>query len=1189
MSKDGPRRRKIRNGGDELPVTLRALRERAGLTETDGASADLREFFAESKFSGDPTRETAIAMVALDAVLRDPTFLDATTCFGEGQIDTAAGAARLILGEKNIAAVSGIKGEDDLVQLAGLCQSLSKDRDVKAGCMAARHLWGVCNTSLRTFPAVLFKNGSYDTFQVALLATAARHLGSFNPETNDIDKDLRGMVARAEKIAELGGDGQWHKEPETDKELAETVIFLAKQGKFSELRDSSLVDSISGGEEPSSKAAKLLGMRKSKGASRGRAKSRDGDEDWTTSTELAGNGAFFAGRTYEEVKARYPGYPGHTSESSYWDSCVRHPATHGICSRLFSKVPLLTKVGGVQEGLSRAVTNKMVHHNTKFSRLSLRVKLSNGKEFWVHRTRPINWASHGVTSPPFAKDGQMDLFDQPAKPAKPSKSGKQEQVEVRVVGFELKVMNYSHMPWVNKAISQYVEEAPFISTPSDEHQTCLSVLSKALRDGGVQYRDSVEKAAELYSFLPGRGSQAAEKLANLVAERCSLLSDVEDCEAELAGALRARAKTYPSDSELKKQASGTVSQGVAKGVKFLESLGISPEEARRMVSEVAGEFPVREETTYEALAGALAEHPGVGKVSRQDLSHLGKLVTGLASRSVREAMALTGDEKTELARAVGKAIGAGITNRDEVNSARDGVQAESVDRFLRLAEETLTKRGLQWELESKACAEVLADAVDIAPEIEIGLAQSGAILGDKERGIIFSYCAKHAAGKPLSGQDLHNRAATFGGGLTISLDAPVGEDGKDDLYSVFSGGAEHDPEEEAYGGNEAAHWLDAEKGTGLDSGKPSFMPDGGDEFFTSFGVESMTEDLYRVVSTKGDESQKALLEEFASFNIEAIGARGGVTSAKSQISAMLDLLDREDSLPRDDATTRRRALAWVFHSVLNSVGFDEQGFCRMGGAVDDLREALHSKIKRHGMPGVLVLDGEPSAGVELISELNSMQDWGYHRVGISLPASSAEPLGDWCNNGSARSLAMGIGAMSEEEAARARMALSKLTDGGIGSAAAGVISGEAGEDSEAGKYLESNPRAGERIMECLASEMPELHNRLLIFREVKNRGMQVDCLGANGPEWAADAAKLDSALFVRKQDSKEIAKRLDDFGVSAAVVEGSVRSVLGGHPDYNSAAAEKSADRLSVLKGSQVPLPKKLILAAMVSHETEVK
>lgn len=1181
--------RSRRNAAGGLPVTLQALRERAGLGRSDGADAEMREFFAETKFSGDPDRATAIAMVAVDAIVRDPSMLDATTCFGEGQVDTAVGAARLVLGERKLGDLCEIRGEDDLEMLAAKCRELSGDRDVKAGCMAARHLWGMCNTVLRTFPSTLFRNGSCDGFQTALLAVAGRHLGVFNPDSGDLQDDFRAMVVRAERIAELGGDGRHHSEPASEKEAAEAIIHMAKMGKFSEIRDSSIVDMVSSEGSPSPKATKLLGLRKDAVKSKNKEKEKEGG-DWIEETALAGNGAFFAGRTYEEVKARYPGHPGHSTEVSYWDSCARHPATHGICCRLYSKVPLLTRVGGVEEGLSRAVTNKLVHHNTKFSRLSLWVKLSNGKGFWVHRTRPINWASHGVSAPPFAEEGgQLELFGENAAPG--GRKPKKGREEVTVEGFELKAMNYSHMPWVNKAISQYVEEAPFISSPADEHQTCLSVLSKALREGGLPYREAVEKAADIYSLLPGRGRVAAESLSRGICQVAATGELADDCEASLAASLRSGellgtgGEPPTSGDGPLKTALHLARESLRKGVGFLESIGVAPGRANEAVALLSGLHPV--------LAGGGGEdRETLGKIAElltdRDLAILARDVTGLASRCTREAFALSSREVDDVAGLVGGVLAAGVLERGKAANPGKGDEARAVAGYTEKVTELARVRGLSEDQASELAAAVLCDAVDVAAEVEIRLAQSGATLGDKDRDTLFAYCAKHAKGSPLSSQDMHNRVASYGGGLTVSLDAPVGEDGKDDLYSVFSAAGDHDPEEEAFGGGEIPHWLDVEKGGAGDSSRPGFMPDGGDELFSSFGVNAMAEDLYRVVSTKGDIEQKDLLEKFAALNVESIAGRGGALAAREQISAMLDLLDREEELPRNEASTRRKALAWIFHSVMNSAGEDREGYQKIGGiGGDKLREVLFDKIRRHGMPGILVMEGDPEPGRELGVELDKLKSWGYTRIGISLPPDAGESFSRWACGGGAGALLDGI--------RRTAGLGAKIKDslGGLGdSVFAGATLSALGEDElrreEGTKYILSKPGAEGTILETLSAADADLWRRLNVLRMASERGMHVDFLGHDAGR-AADAARLDSILMVPGASVSGIMQRLGEFGISACVVKGGVDGVVSSHPDHAILPIGEGVDRQTHLLRSKIPLPKRLVLAAISAHEAGVK
>jgi len=1175
-----------------LPITLQALRERAGFGDKDGARGAMREFFSESKFTGDPDRDTAIAMVAVDTILRDPSMLDGTTCFGEGQIDTAVGAAKIILGEKKLEGLLSISGEHDIEQLAEKCASMASDRDIKAGCVAARHLWGVFNTAVRSFPSSLYRNGAFDNFQIALLASAGRHLGVFNPDDNDLTDDFYKIVARAEKISELGGDGKFHKEPKTEKEAAESVMFLAKNGRFGELRDSSVVDMVKGDPVgPSPKICKQLGIRKTRGKGRKMAgKDGSGREDgaWMYEEALAGNGAFFAGRTYDEIKSRYPGYPGHRTDASYWDSCARHPATHGICCRLYSKVPLLTKVGGVEEGLSRAVTNKMVHHNTKFSRLSLWVKLSNGKGFWVHRTRPINWASHGVDTPPFQKDAQLDLFSEgDKKNAKKSKGG------VSVVGFELKAMNYSHMPWVNKAISQYVEEAPFIHTPSDEHQECLGVLSKSLREAGVKYRDSIDTAAQIYSLLPGRGIRCVEMLENKLKLATRDTQHSEELEAEIAAAARAgklRALLEQRDNDnnaVPTQAREALDAFLKRGEAILGSIGIAPSKVQKIVDRLVSEFPSGVNQNGREIRDAVSSYPESAKISDSDLLRLSREVTGLSAKALSAIASIGEEDKKSLAKLVGKVIGSGVYTRGELENPDADRKKNAISAFMEKASRIIEDKLIDRKTAVMVAEECLGDAVDIAPEVEIRLARDGAVVSDKDRDVIFSYCAKYAEKFPMSSEDLHNRAASFGGGLTISLDAPVGDDNKSDMYSIFGGGGAGVQGEES----PSAHFLDSIS-EHKNNDRPGFVADGGDELMQPFGMSSMTDSLYKVVSTSGTDIQKGILEDFANAQVEAAVSRGGVESAKEQISAMLDLLDREDALPMGEASTRRKVLSWVFQSVMNAAGVDGQGFEKLGGGDGEgLRRSLLSKIRRYGMPGVLVSSGEPQVDADFESNIAKLKSWGYERLGICIPKSCEENLIKWSRGGrdSTVDLLLGVRGVSEEEFNSVKRAVSFIEDDGIKRAAAALLDGQDTGSGEASKYISSRRDAEDTILGVIKNSSPALHNKLHILSTGTRQGFSFDFLGdGKNADSMADAARLDSVLFVDGGIAGTVASKVSSFGIDTAVYQGSPDAVLARHADYLSNGINQGGVSAKI-RESRIPLPKKLALAALAAHENTIK
>ena len=1212
---------KSRVEGSTLPITLQALRERAGFTKEDGAGADLREFFAERKFSGDPDRKTAIAVVALDTILRDPSLLDATTCFGEGQIDTAVNAAALILGEDRIKKMESISGENDLEQLAEICRKAADDNDIKCGVMAARHLWGMFNTVTRSFPGEFFRNGKSDDFQAALLGVSSRHLAVFSAETMNAEADLIKMIGVAEKIAEVGGGGKYHKNPQNADQVAETFLYLCKNGRYNELHKSSLLELFGDDHQPSAKARNLCGLKEKKARKQKNTKNEEGALSWTEDPTLSGNGAFFAGRLYEEVKFRYPGYPAHSSESAYWDTCLRHPATHGICSRLYGKMGQLVRSGGVEEGISRAVTNKMVHHNTKFSRLSMLVHLSNGKSFHVHRTRPINWESHGVDSPPFApmsvdEDGQLELGFGGSPKTATKKSGRSKG-GVSVVGYELRVVNYSHMPWVNKAISQYMEEAPFIKSPKDEHQQIVSILAKELRGEGVTYRQAFDRAADIYSGLAGRGGTGVRETELLLARAWSRTGQAEELEADLASVLRdassrknnslSEALNHGKKAERVREAGGgeEILQSsileLAKACDILSKYGISEEKSRELVLGLAGQYPVRIPEDGGAKVRQFMRDANLDiEIRADEASQISRMACGVASRAVKNSFSLDEQARQEMAEVLQAVIESGVVFSEDgqkiPGKAGKGDKGE-IDAYLRIVEEAGAKLGISKGLAREAGEVGARVASNLIPEVERAFAERGGEVDPEVLEQIVQYAGKYADHNPLSGEEIHHRRIVGAGVDPVSLDAPMGEDQDQSLYNVVgdektqSGrGADYDPDEAAFEAGATSHWMDEQAGL-KETSSPGFESEGGDEFFSPFSTTRIADSLYTVVSTKGTEHQLQMLKDFAGLKVEGIAGGGDGKEARKQVSAMLDMLDEQESLQGENGAMRRRFLSWVFNSVLNVAGVDGSGYDKMGGiGSTTLRKGLFDKIRRYGMPGIVVVENaEMDKADELLGGIRNAKAWGFTSIGVCLPKTAESEVREWSSEGGAGRLVKLLSRLTD-----GRHTLEKaLKSGELGNTAneavASILNGKSDADSDQSfNFLQATPDCEKQLLKSLKITAPELHQKLVIGKLAATGDLELNCLGdGSNEEEIADRAKMDSLIFTDRENGSTIGEAIAGFGIKARVVKGNPEQALHGHADYATAVVLKdgSLDKGKLIEATKIPLSRKLLLAAQVAQE----
>lgn len=1218
-------RARARGKDSTLPVTLQALRDRAGFTKEDGATLNMLEFFAESKFSGEPDRKTAIAVVALDTILRDPSMLDASTCFGEGQVDTAVNAATLILGEGRVQKLESISGERDLEELAGVCREMSNDDDIKSGVMAARHLWGMFNTVTRSFPGEFFRNGKSDDFQAALLGVAGRHLAVFSPESMNAPLELSRMIGVAEKIAEEGKGGEYHRNPETSEQVAETFLYLCKNGKHSEIHNNSLLELFGENREPSAKIKALCGLKEKKTGKGRKAKDTEKLEEpdnWTEDMSMSGNGAFFSGRVFEEVKSRYPGYPSHSSESSYWDTCLRHPATHGICSRLYGKMGQLVKSGGVEEGLSRAVTNKMVHHNTKFSRLSMMVHLSDGNSFHVHRTRPINWESHGVGQPPFTpnfinEDGQLELGLGSA-PKKATKKSVKAEGEVRVVGFELRVVNYSHMPWVNKAISQYMEEAPFIKSPKDEHQQIVAVLAKELRGDGVTYRQAFDRAADLFSGLTGKAGMGIREAELMLTRAWSRTETAEELEGEMAGLLReavgrsgggisealgqgSHAKNIQEMDGRGREIIQSAVLDLAKACDVLLKYGMSDEKSREVVLGLAGQYPVRTPEDGSGQVKEALKRAGINIEIRPDeASRISKLSCGVASRSVKEAFSLDEKDREELTSILKSVIESGVVLTEDgqkiIGRAGGGDKGE-IESFISGVQEIGKRLGVDSDLALEAGEAGAKVASNILPEVERAFAEHGGEASPELLAQLVQYAGKHSMHNPLSGEELHHRRMVGSGVDPVSLDAPMGDEQSHNLYNVVKTegegqdlGVDYDADEAAFETGESAHWMDREEGGQGNS--PAFISEGGGEFFAPFSSTRIADSLYTVVSTKGTEQQLQMLKDFSGLKVESIAGAGDARDARKQISTMLDMIDEEDVLRGESGSIRRRFLSWVFNSVLNVAGVDGEGFDKMGGiGASTLRKGLFEKIRRYGMPGIVVVeDADVNKNEELVKGIKQAKNWGFTSMGVCLPKTAEADLREWSEKGGAGTLVQLLRHLPESREALAK----NIGEGGLSETATRAIGsilggrGAEAETSQAFEFLQSSPDSERDILSVIKISEPRLHQKLVLGRMASATAMELNCLGdgESGAE-IADRAKMDSLVFVDRQNGKAVGEAISSFGIKARVVSSTPVKALSDHVDYRVATTSKdgSLDKNKLIDTTTIPLARKLLLAAEAAQE----
>ncbi len=1220
--------------GEKLPITLQALRERAGFTRDDGANSEFCEFFANFKFSGDPDRSTAIAIVAMDTILRDPEFLDGTTCCSEGQIDTAVTAAGLILGPSRIKQLETISGERDLEELGSMCRDLSSQEDVKNGIMAARHLWGMFNTVTRSFPSDFFHNGKSDDFQAALLGVAARHLNIFSPDTMNAESDFRRMVASAEKIAELGQDGKFYPQPKNEEQMASSFLFLCKNGRYTELAKSPLWEALGDSGQPSTKALQVCGLKEKKPRKSKAKESKvaEGDLDgdgvsegeagaWKDDPVLAGNGAFFVGRSYEEIKARFPGYPGHSTENTYWESCTKHPATHGICCRLYGKMGQLIKSGGIEEGISRAVTNKMVHHNTKFSRLSMLVHLSNGKSFHVHRTRPINWASHGVDEIPFEStrddDDELGLFAG-AKTPKVSKGKSKEGGGVKVLGYELRVVNYSHMPWVNKAISQYMEEAPFIKAPKDEHQELVAAVANELRSSGIPYRKAFDLSSDIYSRLGNRGTLAVDRTVQGLSEAWVKTRSADELETEAVSLIRKSppkanlsvreifsAKESPESKSLQGDLESRVLDRICSRLENAESVlnryGLGEEMSRKICLEVAAQFPAQAPIEGYAAVVEIVRNAGLNvSIDAADGAEVAKLAGGVAGWAVRGLVEPDGKTSEELSDGIRAVIKSGIVIGEDgqklLGNAGDGNEA-ALTQYFKLVEQIGSRLGISSKDCRLSAIEGIRSAGEILPEVERLFAQNEGEPSEELRKKILSYAHKYHDRSPLDSLELHNRKMVGGGSTPVSLDAPFGDENENNLYSVVgdeartaAGGYDFDPDEAAFEVGPDTHWLDRENEPSESS--PGFMTDGGNELFAPFSMTRIADSLYRVVSTSGNEQQLRVLKDFASLQLESIAGDGNPEEVKKQITAMLDMVDEQEQLTGEQGAVRRRFLSWIFTSVLNASGVDGQGFDRFGGINSaSLKKGLFEKLRRYGMPGIVVVE-QPRVDKpeELMNGIKEAKAWGYTSIGVCLPKTASENLSAWVAKGGVSEL---VGSIRSGEAGAVASVLDVVKNSPLSPTAkqgfVSLLEGRGGPlDGKAAAYLDNLDGAERDLLAMVKQASPSLHQKLVVAKLAHQAGLEVKCLGTEeNTESLADAARMDSIVFVGSNKGKAVGQAIASFGVKARVVDGTPAEALMDHVDYSSNPIGKDGklDKGRLIKGTQIPLARRLLMAAEASHE----
>lgn len=1215
-----------------LPVTLMALREKAGFTRADGAPAEFCEFFAGFKFSGDPDRRTAIAMVALDTILRDPTMLDGTTCFGGGQIDTAVGAATIILGKDKLDKLCSISGEQDLEQLAEMCGRLAKDSEIKDGVMAARHLWGMYNTAVRSFPSDFFRNGAVDDLQTALLGVAARHLAVFNPDGMDAMEELQTMVAQADKIASLGGRGRFYATPKSEEEAAETFMYMARNGKYSELHNSSLIGEIGPVARASAQTLQKAGVK----AARKRKKASKEDEemagiegsddsvlgeregetnDWRKNTLLTGNGAFFAGRSFDEVKARYPGYPSPpapSSKLSYWDVCTQHPATHAICCDLFRQIGQLAAAGGADEGLSRAVTNKMAHHNPKFARLNLLVKLTNGKEFYVPRGRPVNWALQGISEEPFGgPDEQMELS---FKKTKGRKSNVVEGDAVGISAYELKSVNYSFMPWVKKAISQYLEEAPFVKGPEDEHQAIVSEIAKPLREAGLSFREAMGVGTEIYDKIVGRGAVGIAATEKELSKAVRNSGNFEDLESEITSILRQLAKDGGGEGNWKNVLRTKENQENLRAVAgerteeifhYLETklqeaenlilgYGVDPSVGRKATAVIVSSYPVGKPSgdVAEAVGESLKNSGVEPAITKNDLLRLAAGATGLAGEAASTGMGVSEEERRQLAETLTELIRSGVgVGEDGHLLGKERLAAEAVQKeYQGICEKIASRLGLEQSAGIEAARKGVGGACAIVPTLERALADHGADLSDELTESVSKYAARYALESPLEQSERYHRKIVLGSGRPSSLDQALGEGEGRDRYSVVASDEktpdelyrDYETEEVARGGGT---WLEEYF---AENDGPSFKEDGGDDIFSPFGMAQAASSLFRVVSTKGTEEQSDLLKSFATLQFDGAEAKADGKERQRQINAMLDLVEKEDSIEETSRGERRKFLNWVFSSVLNTAGSDRDGFVINGGVnQNEVKQALFEKIKRYGMPGVIVVEEADAANLN--NSLLKAKAWGYEKAGVCLPKSVQPEMDSWMarSGGGVELCSVIRGVPGLKDKVIASIEKDK-TGGALTKSISIVLEGEKTKGySEAVKYLAAIDGGEAAVLSFVREAAPIFHDKLSIAQKAKKDGLKLYLAGEEGDhKGVAESARLDSVLFLEGKGAG-IARMVSDYGIRVRVVKGEPTRALREHLDYSSVevGADGKLPRAELLRKSKIPVSKRILLAAEAAQE----
>jgi hypothetical protein len=589
-------------------------------------------------------------------------------------------------------------------------------------------------------------------------------------------------------------------------------------------------------------------------------------------------------------------------------------------------------------------------------------------------------------------------------------------------------------------------------------------------------------------------------------------------------------------------------------------------------------------------------------IDTSDAGEVSNLVGGLAGVGARAVSIPSEDDLADMTEAMRQVLESGVVigedGRQFLGKAGSGDGGE-VEAYCRLVQAWGKRLGVDSKESLRCALSGVTVASDVLPEVERVFAQNGGEPSPELLGAVLSYAGKYHNRRPLGAEELHNRKMAGGGVSPVSLDAPLGDDNESNLYNVVgeqeaAGGYDFDPEEAAFevGGGEV-HWLD--RAGHQEVGSPSFTASGESELFAPFSMARIADSLYRVVSTSGNEQQLRLLKDFASLQVDSIAGGGKPGEARNQIAAMLDMVDEQDQLEGEQGAVRRRFLSWVFSSVLNASGVDGQGFDRLGGiGATSLKKGLFEKLRRYGMPGVVVVEGaEVDKPAAVVDGLLRSKAWGYTSVGVCLPRSASEDVGGWLSGGGVGELVKAVksAGVSQDELLQniSRTDLPSTMKQGLRT----LVEGRGGpETGKAISYLQSLPDSEGQLLEVIKITNPQLQQKLSLSRMANSVGLEVKCLGdADNSEELADAARMDSVVFVPENSGKGLGQAIAAFGIKARVVQKTPVAALSEHVDYQSNPVDKDGklDRNRLIKSTQVPLSRRLLLAAEACQESMEK